>query len=103
MLRAWILALPLAVASLITTQVEATSQEIGSELMVPWASSEVNDGNYLAVREFLPLQEENVIQRRLLESSAGTYVRPIVQSISNSSKLVIKFNEEIEFPDDMVD
>ena len=71
--------------------------------MVPWTNSEVNDGNYLAVREFLPLQEEGVIQRRLLESSAGTYVRPIVQSITNSGKLVIKFNEAIEFPDDMVD
>ena len=71
--------------------------------MVPWTNSEINDGNYLAVREFLPLQEEEMIHRRLLESSAGTYVRPIVQSITNSGKLVIKLNEAVEFPDDMVD
>ena len=37
------------------------------------------------------------------QSTRGTYVRPIVQSITNSGKLTIQLNEAVEFPDDIVD
>ena len=71
--------------------------------MAPWTHAEIDDDGHFSTIEFLPLQEEAVIHRRLLQSTAGTYVRPIVQSISNSGKLVIKLNEAVEFPDDIVD